>query len=192
MEPHSADTAPFPSRPPVRSMRRRWTTRVAAAVVLASVGLVGSAASASVTSSATVTATVSVEARPSPYATYEGNVTSIVNSQRRARGLAQLSIHSSLTTAARGHSYDMARMRRMTHTGSDGSNPGQRMTRAGFRWRAWGENVAAGYTRSDSVMTAWMKSTYHRNNILNPTFRYIGVYVYIGGGSWWWTMDLAA
>ena len=36
-------------------------------------------------------------------------------------------------------------MHRMTHTGSDGSDAGQRISREGYRWSAWGENVAVGY-----------------------------------------------
>ena len=38
-------------------------------------------------------------------------------------------------------------MHRMTHTGSDGSDAGQRISREGYRWSAWGENVAMGYPR---------------------------------------------
>src|SRR5262245_31038386 len=77
-----------------------------------------------------------------------GDVTTVlglVNAERRRAGLAPVSWNDKVTAAATAHSVDQAAMNRMTHTGSDGSDAGDRLTRAGFVWRAWGENVAAGY-----------------------------------------------
>ena len=41
----------------------------------------------------------------------------------------------------------------------------------------WGENIAYGYASAADVMTAWMNSQGHRENILNPSFTEIGVSV---------------
>jgi len=60
------------------------------------------------------------------------------------------------------------------HTGSDGSTPQQRITAAGYDWRVSGENVAAGYALADMV-TAWLNSPGHCQNIMNPKFREIGI-----------------
>jgi hypothetical protein len=49
------------------------------------------------------------------------------------------------------------------------------MTAAGYVWNSAGENIAAGYTTPDSVMTGWMNSPGHRNNILSASYREIGV-----------------
>jgi uncharacterized protein YkwD len=83
-------------------------------------------------------------------------------------------------------------MQTMTHTGSDGSNAGTRIARAGFAAGAWGENVAAGYGSAASVVTGWMGSTGHRENILNGAFTQIGVGYALGSdGTPYWTMVLA-
>ncbi|MCC2691634.1 CAP domain-containing protein [Nodularia sp. LEGE 04288] len=55
-----------------------------------------------------------------------------------------LSANGSLTCAAQVHSSDMARNRTMSHTGSNGSSVGDRIRQAGYKWRTYGENVAAG------------------------------------------------
>jgi uncharacterized protein YkwD len=83
----------------------------------------------------------------------------------------------------------------LSHTGSDGSDPGQRITRAGYIWRTYGENVAAGYTTPESVVAGWMQSDGHRANILNPAFRDIGVgYAYGASSTYkhYWTQVFAA
>jgi uncharacterized protein YkwD len=81
----------------------------------------------------------------------------------------------------------------MTHVGSNGSDPGQRMQAAGFAWHTWGENVAFGYPTADAVVAAWMNSAPHRANILNPAFTSIGVgSAPSASGVLYWTMDLAA
>jgi uncharacterized protein YkwD len=108
-------------------------------------------------------------------------------------GLAPLTAHSAVEQAALIHSIDQARMNQMSHTGSDGSNGGTRLTRAGYTWSTWGENVAAGYGSASSVVAGWMGSSGHRANIVNPSFVHVGVAVaYAADGTPYWTMLLAA
>jgi uncharacterized protein YkwD len=117
----------------------------------------------------------------------------LANQQRRAAGLPGLSEHPSLATAAQGQSMDQARRALMTHAGSNGSNAGARIAFMGYRWSAWGENVAAGQTTPRDVMNAWMNSPGHRANILSSTFTDIGVAAVAGAdGTIYWTMDLAS
>ena len=54
-----------------------------------------------------------------------------VNGHRAAVGLAPFVVDSRLTSAAQSHANDMANRRVMTHTGSDRSNPGQRIAVSG-------------------------------------------------------------
>jgi uncharacterized protein YkwD len=75
----------------------------------------------------------------------------------------------------------------MSHTGSDGSSPGDRITRAGYTWSAYGENVAYGYATPEQVMNGWMNSPGHRANILNCSFKEIGVGLAQPGS--YWTQD---
>ena len=105
----------------------------------------------------------------------EANVISLVNDVRRAQGLPALEFNELLHEAARNHSQDMASGNFMSHTGSDGSNPGQRISRTGYDWRTYGENVAVGQSSAEEVMDAWMNSSGHRANILSASFCEIGV-----------------
>lgn len=121
------------------------------------------------------------------------DVVNLANQQRKARGLAPLAINTALTKAAKVHSNDQAARNKMTHTGSNGSNPGQRIAAQKYPARTWGENVAAGYVTATAVMNGWMNSPGHRANILSPQFKEIGVAATTGtSGAIYWTMVLAA
>ncbi|WCD84366.1 hypothetical protein KPP03845_100688 [Streptomyces xanthophaeus] len=102
-------------------------------------------------------------------------VVALVNKERAKAGCSALTVNAKLTAAALNHSKDMAAHSNMSHTGSDGSDPGQRITRAGYSWSTYGENVAYGYSTPEQVMTGWMNSPGHRENILNCSFKEIGV-----------------
>lgn len=156
--------------------------------VIRGLGAFGAAATLSVVALAPLTAEGEVDAARWP----GRRVVTLVNVRRVEAGLRPVRLHAAVHTAARKHSADQARMGRMTHTGSDGSNPGQRISREGYRWSAWGENVAMGYLTPRAVMRAWMNSPGHRANILSRSFRHIGVGVRrSGNGTLYWTMDLA-
>jgi len=80
-----------------------------------------------------------------------------------------------LARAALAHSRDMAKRGHASHTGSDGSAPGDRATRAGYKWRDIGENVAAGQLTADEVMQGWLDSPHHCANIMAAEFVELGV-----------------
>lgn len=120
-------------------------------------------------------------------------VVDIANQRRAEYGLPALRVSSALTSAAQNHSADQARRAKMTHTGSDGSDPGTRIARTGYRAWTWGENVAAGQSNASRVMGSWMNSSGHRANILSSNLREIGVgLAYSSGGTPYWTMVLAS
>ncbi|NWG07425.1 MAG: hypothetical protein HXY35_12150 [Chloroflexi bacterium] len=111
--------------------------------------------------------------------TFEAQVLTLLNQRRASHGVPPLTSNSKLLSAARRHSQDMACNNFMSHTGSDGSSPQDRIIDAGYDFSTWGENIAAGYTSPSSVVDGWMDSAGHRANILNPNFTEIGVgYVY--------------
>jgi hypothetical protein len=57
-----------------------------------------------------------------------------------------------LIQSARDHSQDMNVNNYFGHTGSDGSDPGQRMSAAGFPWSSWAESIAAGFSTPESAL----------------------------------------
>jgi len=112
-------------------------------------------------------------------------VIALVNKERAKRGCRALTSNSRLALAAQGHSADMARRGFFDHTNPDGKDPSDRITAAGYRWSAYGENIAKGQPTPASVMTSWMNSSGHRANILNCAFREIGIGVVKSGGPYW-------
>ncbi|MFD7688838.1 CAP domain-containing protein [Streptomyces sp. NPDC059781] len=114
-------------------------------------------------------------------------VVELVNAERGKVGCSPVKVNATLTKAAQDHSKDMAASGSMSHTGSDGSSPGDRITRAGYSWSTYGENVAYGYSTPEQVMAGWMASPGHKENILNCAFKEIGVGLAQPGS--YWTQD---
>lgn len=113
----------------------------------------------------------------------------LTNQERRSRGLAALKIADAPRTAAYWQSKYQASTRTMSHTGPGGSDAGDRLTRLGYPWKFWAENVAAGQTTATQVVRAWMNSPGHRAAMLRPDARHIGVARKISGsGVPYWTM----
>jgi uncharacterized protein YkwD len=100
-----------------------------------------------------------------------------VNRERSRKGLGSLCYNAKLNRAAEIHTKDMASRGRLSHTGSDGSSVGDRVTRVGYQWRRVAENIARGQTSVDAVMTSWMNSSGHRANILNSGVVHLGFYM---------------
>uniref|UniRef100_K3X174 SCP domain-containing protein n=1 Tax=Globisporangium ultimum (strain ATCC 200006 / CBS 805.95 / DAOM BR144) TaxID=431595 RepID=K3X174_GLOUD len=97
-----------------------------------------------------------------------------INTYRQQNGVGALTINARLTAAAAAHSNEQASRCTMTHDGADGSQPWERMTDAGYYWSNAAENVAAGQSTVDAVMTAWWNSDGHRKNILDPSMKEVG------------------
>ncbi|WP_262402183.1 CAP domain-containing protein [Actinomadura sp. CNU-125] len=132
--------------------------------------------------------------RPTPTrsaATVEQQVVRLVNAERARAGCGALRVSPALHEAAREHSSDMAARRVLDHRGAGGAGPGDRITAAGFRWSAYGENIAQGQPTPGSVVASWMDSPGHRANIVNCGYEQIGVAVARGPGGPWWTQVFA-
>ena len=108
---------------------------------------------------------------------------------------APLALSSALTAAASLHSLDMAERGKPIHQGSDGSESGERITRAGYVWRASGENVAAGQRSAEEVVEAWLDSPGHCATLMEPNFVETGIAFALAPGknpSIYWTQVFAA
>jgi uncharacterized protein YkwD len=79
-----------------------------------------------------------------------------------------------LAQAALGHSQDMAAKRYFNHKEPNGSVPADRATRAGYRWRQVGENIASGQRTVAEAVSGWLDSPGHCANIMNPAFTETG------------------
>ena len=90
-----------------------------------------------------------------------------VNAIRAENGRAPLSPNKKLTRAAETHAKDMIRKGFFSHTGSNGSTIGARAKAQNYRYCVIAENIAKGHLGVDEVLTSWMGSKGHRQNILN-------------------------
>ncbi|MFE9703017.1 CAP domain-containing protein [Streptomyces sp. NPDC005930] len=119
----------------------------------------------------------------------EAQVLALVNEERAAAGCSPVTANDRLTRAADDYSDVMASSGVMSHTGPDGSTMTSRVEAAGYQWSTLGENIARGQADAASVMDSWMNSPGHRANILNCSFKELGVGVHFGDGGPWWTQD---
>lgn len=86
-----------------------------------------------------------------------------------------LALAPALNRAAAAHSRDMAAHDLFSHTGSDGSTLGERVTHAGYHWSMVGENIAAGVRTPMQAVAGWLASPEHCANIMTAGFRHLGV-----------------
>jgi uncharacterized protein YkwD len=101
---------------------------------------------------------------------FEHQVIERTNAQRRQYGLRPLQVDLRLVHSARRHTAWMSRSRNLQHTTAP-----------------VGENIAMGQRNSSEVVTSWMNSPGHRQNILNTGYTKIGVAAYTASdGSVYW------
>jgi uncharacterized protein YkwD len=91
--------------------------------------------------------------------------------------------NDALAEASRLHAEEMARYNYFSHSGRDGSDPAQRVERAGYRYRSTGENIAAGQMNAEDAVAGWIKSPAHCANLMNPGFTEMGVAYALDSGS---------
>ena len=106
---------------------------------------------------------------------FKMQILSLTNNYRAENGLAPLSWDDNLAAVAQMHCDDMQTRDYFDHNTPEGKTPFERMTDYGIVYLSAGENLAVGYPTPESVMEGWMNSESHRQNILNPTFKYMGV-----------------
>lgn len=91
---------------------------------------------------------------------------SVINGYRKKSGLQPLKLNAKLTAAAKAHSRDLSKWDRISHYGSDGSNPWDRVKRTGYKPRLAAENVGTGQISFEEVMRGWKESEGHNKNLL--------------------------
>jgi uncharacterized protein YkwD len=106
----------------------------------------------------------------------EKKILELTNAERKKIDLPPLQPNLLLFKAARGHSENMAKKEKMEHE-LDGKTAADRIKDTGYLPRAGGENIGMGSPQIpvSEIFGAWMKSQYHRENILRKEFTQIGI-----------------
>jgi hypothetical protein len=94
----------------------------------------------------------------------------LTNQKRTELGLAPLQLNESLAKAAAMKADFMLENDFWAHNSPDGVTPWYFFQQVGYNYTYAGENLARGFTTSDEVMTAWMNSPTHKENILSPNY----------------------
>ncbi|MGB3363686.1 MAG: CAP domain-containing protein, partial [Thermodesulfobacteriota bacterium] len=98
--------------------------------------------------------------------------------------------------AALAHSVDMAQNQNFSHTGTDGSNTGDRLLIQDYNWSTWGENILVGLDDAPDAVDAWIGSTGHCSIIMNPSLKEVGAGVaqgiFQGRSASYWTLVFAS
>lgn len=115
----------------------------------------------------------------------ETQVWEMTNAYRTYMGLSNLQWESKAEAAARGHSQDMADNNYFAHNSQDGTRFSARLQAEGISYRSCGENICAGSGDAIYMVIGWIGSSGHRNGILTPSFKYIGVGVAYNASAKW-------
>ena len=107
-------------------------------------------------------------------------IISLTNQQRQANGAGPLSLDSQLSAAAAAKAADMFARDYWAHVSPVGTQPWFFITQSGYSYRYAGENLARDFSDPQSVVTAWMASPTHRENLLNNRYSDIGIAVVDG------------
>lgn len=121
-----------------------------------------------------ITATCTVTVTAAYNATFESEVTRLCNIERAKVGVAPLVNSPELNGAAAVRATEQLQL--FSHTRPDDSAWSTIFAERQIPVTgACGENIAAGYSTPAEVVDGWMHSPGHRENILRPSFKRLGV-----------------
>ena len=108
----------------------------------------------------------------------------ITNNYRSLVGVSSLTLDSSLVEAASIRAKELSDS--FSHTRPNGSSCFTVLSELGISYGTAGENIAAGYSSSQSVMEGWRSSSGHYQNIISSKFKKIGIGVNIINNQYYW------
>ena len=108
----------------------------------------------------------------------------ITNNYRSLVGVPSLTLDSSLVEAANIRAKELSDS--FSHTRPNGSSCFTVLSELGISYGTAGENIAAGYSSSQSVMEGWCSSSGHYQNIISSKFKKIGIGVNIINNQYYW------
>ncbi len=120
----------------------------------------------------------------------------LVNVERVKYGLPEFKKMQQLTESATVRAWEC--LVNYGHDRPDGQSYSTALTEQGIKFKARGENIAAGQKTPQQVVDAWMNSPGHRENILSEHFEYLGVGFYydkdgIGGAyRYYWAQNFCS
>ncbi len=107
-------------------------------------------------------------------------IIALTNNERANQGLEPLTTNELLNQAAQQKAGDMFAFDYWAHQSPSGREPWSFLKDVGYNYRLAGENLARDFYQPEDVIRAWMASPTHKDNIINPKYKEIGVAVVDG------------
>lgn len=116
---------------------------------------------------------------------YEAHITpeeivELTNIERKNAGMSEVELDPILTKAALVKASDMMARDYWSHNTPDGKQPWIFLAEVGYQYRYAGENLARDFSSSVGVVEGWMNSPSHKENLLSPRYRDMGVAIVEG------------
>lgn len=99
----------------------------------------------------------------------------LTNEQRQKNNLDGFTINETLNKAAELKAKDMVDNNYWSHVSPSGVSPWYWIDQSGYKYQGAGENLAKNYADEASIVNAWMISSAHKENILNPNYKEVGI-----------------
>ena len=110
----------------------------------------------------------------------ENDMFNKINEERKKLAIPELILLAPLSEVARAHAKDMWERKYFSHYSPEGKDVGDRLNEANIKYSFAGENLALAPT-VQTAHTGLMNSEGHRENILEPRFKRIGIGVIDNG-----------
>lgn len=107
-------------------------------------------------------------------------VVALMNEYRAGRSLPPLSADPRLTLAAEDRMRDMEELAYWSHESPDGRSPFLWLHSRGYLYTAAAENLAAGFETAPLLVSSWMESKGHRENIMSRDYEHCGIAIIDG------------
>lgn len=104
----------------------------------------------------------------------------LTNTEREKNGLSTLTYNEKLSAAAAAKAQNMFSENYWAHYSPSGKTPWEFVIATGYQYEYAGENLAKNFLFSDGVVSAWMNSPTHRENILKRDYTEVG-YAIVNG-----------
>jgi uncharacterized protein YkwD len=124
----------------------------------------------------------------------EKSVMALANQERQKLGAPELQWSNALADAARYHSCRMMALNFLDHIDPELGELSQRLRVAHLDTSDIGENIfkAKGGDPARRAVDLWIKSPHHRENLLDPGYRWTGVgFAVAVDGTYWFTEDFS-
>jgi len=99
----------------------------------------------------------------------------LTNLARKQNNIPALIINQKLETAALLKANDLLEKNYFAHTSPNGRPFYSWLQEINYQYQSAGENLAIDFTTNKATVQAWIESPSHRDNILNPEFKEIGI-----------------